>query len=433
MKPKTKLQQEVWNLHQKLLSINEHEPYMISKHEFYYTTHYKNLICLECNHQWKPNQLWQEELVGVECPSCKKNLKKIKTENGGQAVRIITYGHAQVVDRFQVIRYFSCWKNMSKKKKPVYSTHRLFEEWTDYEKGKRVIVGQLACRYGDGFHGTYEVRYINNSGWRSNDYDIFASDYNFPRAEFIPIFQKYTLDCFDHECDYRVLMRKIQSCSKIETLLKTKQKELLQHAVHKDNKYYSYWPQIKIAMRQGYQINDPGIWYDYLDLLRGFGKDIHSPKYICPENLKAEHDRYVEKRRIQREQEKIQDLQKQNENYIKRMSRFLSLEFIDGDLSIKPLQNVDEFKQEGKELKHCVFTNNYHLKTNSLLLSARINGVRTETIEIEMITWSIVQARGIHNDNSKHHDRILELMKKSIPAIRKASQYRKSKPLKQSA
>ena len=39
MKPKTKLQVEVWNLHKRLDNPKEHEPYVISKHKFYYTTH----------------------------------------------------------------------------------------------------------------------------------------------------------------------------------------------------------------------------------------------------------------------------------------------------------------------------------------------------------------------------------------------------------
>lgn len=433
MKPKTKLQIEVWDLHQRLLSVKEHEPFMISKHEFYYTTHYKNLICLECNHQWKPNQVWQEEVVGVECPSCKKQLKKVKTENGGMACKIITFGISEVFGRFQLMRYFSCWKHMSKKKKPKYSFHKLFEEWKDWEKDKRVIVGALPCFYGDGFIGTYEVRYVNSISWRGNDYDRFASDFNCPKPQFLPQFEKYNLDCFEHDCDYRLLIDRVIKSPKIETLLKLKQKELLEHALYKDSDHSRYWPQIKIAMRHGYEIKDPGIWYDYLNLLSRFGKDLHNPKFICPEDLNAAHDALVEKRRIQQELEKQANLKQKNKAYIERMKRFLNLEFVDGDLTIKPLQSIDDFKKEGKKLKHCVFTNDYYNKTHSLLLSARVNGVRTETIEFSIQTWEVIQCRGKHNSNTDHHDRILELMKKSIPAIRKASQKRKSKSIKQSA
>ena len=434
MKPKTKLQIEVWDLHQRLLPTKEHEPYMISKHEFYFTTHYKNFICLECNHQWKPEmQMWQEEVCGVECPSCGRQLKKVATEYGGMATRIITFGVAEVFGRFQVMRYLSCWKHMSKKKKPQYSFHKLFEEWKDWEKDKRVIVGALPCFYGDGFRGTYEVRYVNTRSWRGNDYDRFASDYNCPGAQFLPQFEKYSLDCFEHDCDYRRLIEKVRMSPKIETLLKSKQKEILQHALYKDSDHSRYWPQIKITLRHKYEIKDPGIWYDYLNLLSHFGKDLHNPKFICPEDLNAAHDALVEKRRIQREQEKEANIKQKNKAYIERMKRFLNLEFVDGDLTIKPLQNIDDFKEEGKKLKHCVFTNDYYTKTHSLLFSARVNGVRTETVEFSIQNWEVIQCRGKHNSNTDHHDRILELMKKSVPLIRKASAKKKRNPKKQSA
>jgi hypothetical protein len=51
----------------------EHEPFVISKHEFYCTTHIKIWFCLECNHSWKPNQAWHEEVVETQCPSCDRN------------------------------------------------------------------------------------------------------------------------------------------------------------------------------------------------------------------------------------------------------------------------------------------------------------------------------------------------------------------------
>ena len=143
MKPKTKLQIEVWGLHQKLHDPKEHEPFVISNHNFYYTTHYKNLVCLECNHQWKPTQIWHEELLGVECPSCKNKLLKTDTHSGGIQTKIITYSVTQVVGRFQVFRYFSCWKHMHKNKLPRYSFHSLFEEWKDYEKNKSIEFSQL--------------------------------------------------------------------------------------------------------------------------------------------------------------------------------------------------------------------------------------------------------------------------------------------------
>lgn len=442
MKPKTKLQVEVWDLHKTLSKPKEHEPYLISKHTFYYTTHYKNLVCLECNHTWKPIQIWQEELLGVECPSCKKKLKKISTENGGMASRFFTYSITQVVGRFQVFRYYSCWKYMSKKKVPHYSFYSLFEEWNDYDKKKRVIVGRTQSWSGDGFSSAdYEVRYVNTSGWRGNPYDGFVSDYNCPGAEILPQFKKYGITAYHHDCDYRVLVNRLEGAPILETLLKAKQKELLNYALHKQTKHHQFWAQIKIVLRNKYKIKDAGIWYDYLDLLRYFNKDIHNAKFVCPKNLNKEHDRLMNKKNVilearAREINRIKTIKRQEKldkaiiQYAERNQKFFDLEFTKGNISIAILKSIDEFKKEGDELKHCVFTNEYYLKEKSLIFSAKVNGKRTETIEINIPELKIVQSRGLNNNSTNYHDEILELLKSNLAKLKSKLDPKKEKKSK---
>ena len=433
MKPKTRLQMEVWNLHKTLSEPREHEPFVISKHEFYYTTHYKNLVCLECNHIWKPSVIWHEQVIGVKCPNCDKKLNKI-TINNNSFERIITYQVAEVVGRFQVFRYFSCWKSMYKNKPPRYHFRSLFEEWCEYDKNKKVVVGRNPTWTGDGFSSSdYEIRYNKQPYFRSSEFDRFVSDFNCPDAEFLPRFRKYGLTKFNHDCDYRHLIDKVEKSPKVETLLKANQVSLLQFAIHKDSKHNTYFPQIKIAIRNKYKIKDAGIWYDYLDLLRYFNKDIHNPKFICPKYLKKEHDYWMKKKRIildrearEREQQAVIRRQQKLENAVAefeaRLKKFFDLEFSSGELSIQPLKSIDEFKEEGDKLKHCVYTNEYYLKENSLILSAKVSGVRTETIEINLKTFKIMQSRGLKNDSTQYHNQILELVNKNIPKIRKSMQ-----------
>lgn len=47
------------------------------------------------------------------------------------------------------------------------------------------------------------------------------------------------------------------------------------------------------------------MWKDYIDLLRHFGKDTNSPKYVCPTDLQAEHDIWVAKKNERIEREKL--------------------------------------------------------------------------------------------------------------------------------
>lgn len=431
MKPRTRLQVEVWKLHQQLSEPREHKSFVISNHDFYYTTHYKNMICLECNHQWKPDLgFWKEEVIGVKCPSCEKKLKKTTTNNG-LIEKIISYSVVQVVDRFQVFRYFSCWKSMRKNKLPRYHFRSLFEEWKDYDKNKSVIVGRNPTWSGDGFTSSdYEVRQNSNPYHQQTDFDKFTSDYNCPGAEFLPRFEKYGLTKFKHHCDYRMLIYKLEHSPKIETLLKANQRELLFFGVYKDSRHNTYWDSVKIVIRNKYKIKDAGIWYDYLDLLRYFKKDLRNVVYVCPKNLKLEHDRLMRKKRAilrieEIERERLNEIRRQHKledaivQYIERFQKFFDLKFTSGNISIEVLKSIDEFKIEGDELKHCVYTNAYYLKEKSLILSAKVDGKRAETIELRLPELKIEQARGLKNEPTKHHDEIIDLVNKNIEKIRK--------------
>jgi len=429
MKPKTKLQVEVWALHQKLSEPTEHEPFVIFKHQFYYTTHYKNLVCLECNHSWKPTQAWHEELLGADCPSCNKKLKKI-TINNGDFIRIITYSVVQVIGRFQVVRYFSCWKSMYKNKNPRYHFRSLFEEWMDHDKGKKVIVGRNTTYTGDGFSSSdYEVRYANPK-WGQSEYDRFASNFNCPGAEFLPRFNKYGLTKYKHDCDYRILLDRIKDSPKIETLLKAKQKELLHFSLFNDSRHNAFWDSIKIVIRNKYKITDVGIWYDYLDLLRYFNKDLHNAVYVCPKNLHKEHNNLMNKKREilrleEQERNRLQTIKRQQKLekaivlYAERMQKFFDLEFKKGNISITVLKSIEEFKEEGDELKHCVYTNEYYLKEKSIILSARVDGRRAETIELKLPELKIEQSRGFKNQPTQHHEKIIKLVESNLEKIKK--------------
>ena len=80
--------------------------------------------------------------------------------------------------------------------------------------------------------------------------------------------------------------------SRAETLLKTKQLSLLNY--FEETRYRDiedYWSAIRICIRNGYNVTDASMWCDIVNMLRRLGKDIHNPKFVCPEDLKAEHDR----------------------------------------------------------------------------------------------------------------------------------------------
>ena len=162
------------------------------------------------------------------------------------------------------------------------------------------------------------------------------------------------------------------------------------------------------------------MWRDTIDLLRHFGKDTNSPKYVCPADLKAEHDILVAKRNRQRERERTeQQRQKAIEDektYLKTKGIFFGLVFSDSLICIKVIESVKEMEEEGRMMHHCV--GGYHNKANSLILSATIDGKRIETIEVSLKTLKVVQSRGVCNSNTEYHDRIIRLVEDNTELIR---------------
>ena len=69
-------------------------------------------------------------------------------------------------------------------------------------------------------------------------------------------------------------------------------------------------------------------------------------------------------------------------------------------------------------MHHCVWSNEYYLKKDSLILSATIDGKRIETVEVSLKTFEVVQCRGLCNENTEYHDRIIALVNKNANLIR---------------
>lgn len=92
--------------------------------------------------------------------------------------------------------------------------------------------------------------------------------------------------------------------------------------------------------------------------------------------------------------------------------------FTDGTIQIHVLESVQEHLEEGMAMHHCVFSNEYYLKENSLILSATIEGRRIETIEVNLDTLKVVQSRGVCNQNTEYHDQIVNLVNANKRLIR---------------
>ena len=164
------------------------------------------------------------------------------------------------------------------------------------------------------------------------------------------------------------------------------------------------------------------MWKDYVDALRYLGKDIHNAKFVCPSNLTEAHDQAMAKRLEKRRKERIEEEKKrilaEEDEYRELKSRFFGLSFTDGTIHVRVLESVREFYEEGKAMHHCVFSNEYYKKTDSLILSATIEGKRVETVEVGLDRLKVIQSQGVCNTCTEHHDKIVRLVNRNMKKIR---------------
>lgn len=423
MKPKTKIQKEVVALSKRLPQISEAQKKYAFLHSFEHVGRRsaKGIItCTECGHQWQGNGALTDTICGCTCPHCGMELKvhttrkRIFKEN--EYFSMIT-----ACKGYQVIRFFFTRAYYKVGQPAEYSICEVAQRWIA-PNGKFETIARLrgiSSIYYDLWQESSSMEIRRNH----NVYDINPVC-TYPRIKVIPELKRngfkgeyHNLLPFDLFCE---LLKNNQA----ETLMKTGQYNLLSYFIYRSSKSISaYWNAIRIATRNGYMVEDAGIWCDYIDLLRYFGKDTHSPKYVCPADLNAAHDHLVRKKRERLERERIEEQKRKamedEVRFQELKSKFFGIAFTDGTIQVRVLESVMDFLEEGTAMHHCVYSSEYYLKPDSLILSACIDGKRIETIEVSLKTMKVLQSRGVCNKSTEYHDRIIELVNKNKRLIRK--------------
>ena len=104
-------------------------------------------------------------------------------------------------------------------------------------------------------------------------------------------------------------------------------------------------------------------------------------------------------------------MEKDRQSYIERLGCLLTISLSGKNLTVRPLQSVDEFAEEGKAMHHCVFSNGYYKHPDTLILSAKDRkGNRLATIEYNTKRFTIEQCRAACNGVPKRDAEIRELI-----------------------
>jgi len=420
MKPKTALQKKVVELSSQLPKISEEQKNYSTENSFlqWGVISRNKINCLECAHVWKPTKISKSP----KCPNCNNKLKMFG-ENKVVFDEREYYSVITTKENFQVVRMILSVKTMKKGQVPDYYHVEVMQHFID-EKGNVTSMAknrQAMSQYYDqwclGTDLTVQdksFRYRNL--FRLNPYKVY------PNKSVIPILKRNGFKSSFHRIAPQVLFSSLLSDSTTETLLKTRQINSLKYYLHDSSKDISnLWSTIKICTKNNYLIKDFGIYKDYISLLKHFGKDLHCPKYICPAHLNHAHDKLVAKKREFDKLEKLEKIKKEiaksQKLYSKQKKAFFGLQFSDNNITIKVIESVKDFLEEGDEHGHCVFTNEYYKKPDSLVLSATIGNKRLETVEISLSKMEITQSRGNKNKATKYNEKIIDLVNRNMHKI----------------
>ena len=421
MKPRTPIQQEVARLSERLPKLTAIQRAYAFRHCF---KHYAikradgTNICTECGHSWRSEHDLADTVCGCTCPHCGMKLEALRTRKSvfseNEYFCIIT-----TCKQYQVIRFFFVKSRYKAGQAAEYSIYEVVQRWIS-PKGTTVTVARLrgmSILYYDLWAEYSDMEVRKNNKLRAYDINPVCT---YPRQRFIPELKRNGFNGEYHNILPYDLFTAILSDSRAETLLKAGQYPMLRHYIRSSFDIERYWASIKICIRNGYTIADGSMWRDTIDLLRHFGKDTNSPKYVCPSDLKSEHDKLVARRNRQRERERTEQQRmkaiEDEKNYLKTKGMFFGLAFSDNLILVKVIESVEEMETEGRLMHHCV--GGYHNRKNSLILSARIDGRRIETVEVSLKTFEVVQCRGVCNENTEYHDRIIALVNSNMSLIR---------------
>ena len=392
--------------------------------------------CQCCGHmeyRLLPELAVSMELDDELCPECGANLRlrhwKEGKKNNSESKYVST---VRTYRDWMVVRTFEVMRHNQPGKPTQYEAHEIYQNWVSPE-GRELITGKRYTR--SPFHllwdyySPMDIKHhnANASGYYAME-DMFntSGNYFYPRATITPLLKRNGWDPCILKMGISVpdAIRQLLKNPVAETIAKRGQWEVFRWMMKRGDYQMPYLYALNICHRHGYIIRDASMWLDYMDLLSYFNLDTHNSKYVCPENLIAEHDKLVRRKSKAEARRKLVEKQKEiasaEKAYRKAKARFLGILITDGQLEIRPIPTVKDVFEEGQAMHHCVYTNAYYKRADCLLLSARLDGERVETVEVSLRTFDIVQSRGVCNKNTEYHERIVRLVKENMNLIRQA-------------
>ena len=407
MKPRNKKQQHIVELSGRLRPLTTpQKQWALNSTINHYGYRLKSgmCTCMKCGHEWL------ETRNGMcLCPECGTQIEIKDTKE--RVIRDKSYFNVITTkEDYQVVRMFLMIVEMRKGMKAKPAFLEIGSYWID-PKGKTTVVAlqRTLGHYIDcfAFGSPLEIRRDNDAFQRISD------EWVYPRIKVTDTIKRNGFKGSCHHIHPVTLFQELLTNPKAETLMKSNEIELLRYlCARPTNKAYidTYWNTIKIANRNGYKVKDSQMWMDYIKMLERCGKDIQSPRYVCPANLREAHDEYVEKvnrqrRKEQREKDRQQAIEDKG-RFEELKSRYFGLAMTDGEIEIHSIDSVDDYYEIGERNHICCGSAKYFLKEGTLTLTAYIGNKQIATIEISLDNFHIIQCRAFANGICEYTEQI---------------------------
>ena len=312
--------------------------------------------CMDCGHSW----IMDKHRETCTCPHCGARLQ-VEETYGRKLKQKQYFTILTTCGAYQVLRMFLIVVGMEKGCKAKYETIEIGQYWWNGQGRKVVIaVQRILGHYMDtfSFYSPMAVRNDNEA------YRYVACAPIYPKFKATEALRRNGFKNDFHKIAPIALIPALLTDSRVETLIKAERIDHLRYFLNNARAFEAYWQSYKIAVRNGYEIKDISLWCDYVDMLRRLGKDVHSPKYLCAKDLKAEHDRIEDKICRQREKEEIerkwQKAIEDEKRFQELKSKFFGIHFTDGTIQVRVLESVQEHLEEGVAMHHCVLCKPLH-------------------------------------------------------------------------
>lgn len=396
--------------------------------------------CDVCGEEFE-HQLWDSRKKEIRCPKCGAKVALKKSPQKKVSNNTYYFQEVTVAGEWQVVRTWFCRREA--KRRIMYGSEEMLPMSVKYEARevyqRFIRKGTVPIIIGLGVQGAsfYCDVWKWDSEWkiRKEDSQHYIGAWVATRPKLLPELKMRGLTRLSDNCSASNQIEKVFNDWEAEVLLKAGAKEMYDFFISHTRSMMDYWPSVRVALRHHYHVKDVSLWLDLLGMLNAEGKDLRNPHYVCPADLKAEHDRWMEIRRRRWEKQRAEEEERErrrqaelldedgqsNADYRDRLGKMLGVIVNVGDIELRPLQSIKEFYEEGEAMHHCVFTNGYYRKDECLIIGARVNGERAETIEIDTEEWRIIQCRGKHNQDSQYHEAIMEAMTNNMNKYRRVA------------